>query len=546
MKRKTGFIFSLLFMLIFSNVDQSTAQRGTVFRTRSQYDGATLRKEYARGTNYALVIGIDNYKHRNHPDLKTAVNDAREVVRLLQEKYFFKPANIVFLKNDNATKERIMREFRDLVKVKVKKGDNVFIYYAGHGWYDEIWDTGYWITSEAAAPATYLENTMIIKFIAALNRKEARHVLLISDSCFAGALTRADDAIEIDIDDRYFKEKYKKPSRTIITSGGMEPVADGGKDGHSIFAYYFLKVLKENAYPYLSGKQLGVAVEELVSRNSNQTPEHRYIHSVGDEKGQFFFINQHSVKISEPGDDSVSFDDILEGAELKRRWNAWQEKRSKEYQQAKAIDDNKYISAPQKAEAWKRFITAVASDNPFSRNDDEMRAYAETRISYWQNVRVEKPVSTQLIDKKPDTTETGASVKEINRDGRFIAYNNGTVKDTETGLIWATKDNEGDINWQDAKKYCKNYIGGGYTDWRMPTIDELEGIYDSESSYAMDCDNDFKIYTSKLIHISCWWVWASDIRGSEAAYFYFITGGRRWKPRSVFGSTRVLPVRGGK
>ncbi|MDM8541871.1 caspase family protein [Desulfococcaceae bacterium HSG9] len=535
-----------IMLLILSASAIADDNRGSVIRIRSQYDGAALRKEYARGTNHALVIGIDNYTHRNHPDLKNAVNDAQAVVNLLQKKYFFEPANIVFLKNERATKERIMQEFRDLVKTKVQKGDNIFIYYAGHGWYDETWDIGYWITSEASDPSTYLENTMITKFIAALDRREARHVLLVSDSCFSGALTRAHDAVETDIDDRVFKEKYKKPSRSVITSGGLEPVADGGKNGHSIFAYYFLKIMEQNAYPYLSGKQLGVAVEELVSRNSNQTPEHRYIHGVGDEKGQFFFINQHSVKISTPKQGDVSFDDILKQGKLKQSWSEWQQKRNKEYQQVKAIDENKYISAQEKAEAWRRFKSVLENDNPFSQDDDKMRAYAAKRVSHWQNIKVEKPIKTETTELKPPAIGAATKAKEINRDGRFIAYKNGTVKDTKSGLIWAAKDNGEDIDWKDAKKYCENYKAGGYTDWRLPTIDELEGIYDSNSSYAMDCNNDYKIHTTKSIHISCWRVWSSDIRGSEAAYFDFYRGSRIWYRQSYSVYPRVLPVRGGK
>jgi hypothetical protein len=64
---------------------------------------------------------------------------------------------------------------------------------------------------------------------------------------------------------------------------------------------------------------------------------------------------------------------------------------------------------------------------------------------------------------------SGAS--EIGRDGRFIAYDNGTVLDTKTNLMWAAKDNGSDINWSNAKSYCENYRGGGYKDWRMPTQD---------------------------------------------------------------------------
>src|SRR5262245_32363360 len=51
--------------------------------------------------------------------------------------------------------------------------------------------------------------------------------------------------------------------------------------------------------------------------------------------------------------------------------------------------------------------------------------------------------------------------------------------DPSTGLMWAGRDNFGrDLNWRQAAKYCLDLRLGGYADWRLPTIDELEGIYD--------------------------------------------------------------------
>src|SRR5271157_3353252 len=82
----------------------------------------------------------------------------------------------------------------------------------------------------------------------------------------------------------------------------------------------------------------------------------------------------------------------------------------------------------------------------------------------------------------------------IARDGRFIAYDNGTVLDTRTNLMWAAKDNGSDIEWQDAKFYCENYRGGGYKDWRMPTLDELEGLYDAKKSRSATCHNSNNIH----------------------------------------------------
>lgn len=138
---------------------------------------------------------------------------------------------------------------------------------------------------------------------------------------------------------------------------------------------------------------------------------------------------------------------------------------------------------------------------------------------------------------------------EIRRDGRFIAYDNGTVLDTRTNLMWAAKDNGSGINWSNAKSYCENYRGGGYTDWRMPTQDELAGFYDKSAGYRPACaarDYNDKIYLTGLITVSCWAVRAPEMRGSDAAHFHFYSGGRDWSHRSDANFLRALPVRSGK
>src|SRR5271157_6045 len=87
---------------------------------------------------------------------------------------------------------------------------------------------------------------------------------------------------------------------------------------------------------------------------------------------------------------------------------------------------------------------------------------------------------------------------ETGRDGRFITYDNGTVLDTRTNLMWAARDNGSDINWYGAKSYCENYRGGGYTDWRMPRQNELAGLYDASKSRQTTCTDFFFSWT---IHV---------------------------------------------
>jgi len=55
-------------------------------------------------------------------------------------------------------------------------------------------------------------------------------------------------------------------------------------------------------------------------------------------------------------------------------------------------------------------------------------------------------------------------------------------EDSETGLIWTVEDSGGDINWSQAKNYCDSLTLGGHTDWRLPTIDELKGLFDKSLS----------------------------------------------------------------
>ena len=130
------------------------------------------------------------------------------------------------------------------------------------------------------------------------------------------------------------------------------------------------------------------------------------------------------------------------------------------------------------------------------------------------------------------------------RDSRFTAYDNGTVLDTKTNLMWATRDNGKIINWAEAKNYCDNYRGGDYKDWRMPTQDELAGLYDANKTRPAPCYRSFDIHVAtELIDITCFAPWASDTRGSDAAQFDFVHGARFWYLQIQTYGTRALPVR---
>jgi curved DNA-binding protein CbpA len=128
-------------------------------------------------------------------------------------------------------------------------------------------------------------------------------------------------------------------------------------------------------------------------------------------------------------------------------------------------------------------------------------------------------------------------VRIQNKDGRFIAYDNGTVLDTNSNLMWAANDSGNIlIKWADAKSYCDNYRGGGYADWRMPTLNELAGLYDMAITYqAAECRFlgfliKGEVHITELIHLTSVGQWAAEKRGSKAAYFNFGNGKLGWYP----------------
>jgi hypothetical protein len=154
-----------------------------------------------------------------------------------------------------------------------------------------------------------------------------------------------------------------------------------------------------------------------------------------------------------------------------------------------------------------------------------------------------------LEEKQQEIEKAALKAKD---DSRFVNKGNGTVLDTKTGLTWAAKDNGSNIKWADAKSYCENYRGGGYTDWRLPTTAELESLYHAGRERPVACDKSCSIHVATdLIDITCYYLWTSETRKSlildpDAAYFYFLYGGQYWGRQSGSQTYRVLPVRSDK
>lgn len=126
--------------------------------------------------------------------------------------------------------------------------------------------------------------------------------------------------------------------------------------------------------------------------------------------------------------------------------------------------------------------------------------------------------------------------------------------DSSTGLMWAAKDNGQNITWKKAMRYCRNLQLAGYSDWKLPTIDQLHGIYDGSGFNApvprkgMEWALAGKPKGDLLLTGAREWSSGRvlDDRGRRTGYAweYDFPHGRRWKdPLGYSGQLRALCVR---
>ncbi len=235
------------------------------------------------GKNYLLIIGIDKYQDQpNIPQLNNAVFDAREVARVLLDKYQFDREHCIELFDEQATQANILATLKQLAD-RITEQDNLVIYFSGHGEYEEQIDIGSWLPVDARRnnPGSFIDFNRILRWLKAIN---SFHTFLIADSCYAGTLF-LDRDLPRSLPDRL----ERIPSRWLLTAGRNEVVSDGPPGQHSPFANALIYHLSNSDDQELTVSELSQLVLSEVVANARQTPRCEPIHGVGHRGGEFVF-----------------------------------------------------------------------------------------------------------------------------------------------------------------------------------------------------------------------------------------------------------------
>jgi len=174
------------------------------------------------GRQWAVFIAIEKY--REWGPLHTPVRDAKEIRDILWGQYYIDEVRELY---DEAATYMGIRELLVSLRSQVSTDDSVFVFYAGHGQTDPETNIGYWIPVDGqrkeAGQANWMPNQMIRQLITEL---PAKHVFLVSDSCFSGDILDNSRGASPQIDSNYYRRAYAIPSRQVMTSGASETVPE--------------------------------------------------------------------------------------------------------------------------------------------------------------------------------------------------------------------------------------------------------------------------------------------------------------------------------
>jgi hypothetical protein len=253
---------------------------------------------------------------------------------------------------------------------------------------------------------------------------------VVSDSCYSGVLTRKSSNGSFGSIDKsemnYYNKLYEIQSRTVLTSGGLEPVQDGDslEPNHSVFANSFLRVLKRNQNSIFSLNEKYKDIKVYVFNGANQKPTYEGLrlsnHDVG---GDFIFIDKKSI------------------------YNI-------------KIDPTPPVPPKPQSSIEKYLIWALVVVSIL---------FLVILIIHFKS---RKKIS--IIDEQKDKKERNPFKEEKVTPKKERLFERKIIK--KGGLIYQNQPFTNKYTWQEAKEYAKGLELAGFNDWRLPTISELEAL----------------------------------------------------------------------
>jgi len=261
---------------------------------------------YPYEESWAVLIGINKFNHC--PNLEFAVQDAKDLGKLLIKDFEFRPDHITFISDEKANLKNIRKVLGDDLRKKVGKNDRLLIFWAGHGHtvsLPEGGEMGYIIPVDGDVDEYYSTCLSMEEIKTLAELIPAKHILFLMDACYSGLATNRPRSVFTSKTAAYLKKITRARGRQIITAGSKdEEVIENSVWGHSVFTYKLIEGLGERLADddedgIITTTELSNYLKSTVTRLSEfrQTPQYRFFH--GD--GEFVFISNKIDQITKTG-----------------------------------------------------------------------------------------------------------------------------------------------------------------------------------------------------------------------------------------------------
>lgn len=518
-------------------------KRGTSPQQPESDRGISLVKTH--GTErIALVIGNGSYRSAA---LKNPVNDARDMAELLGE------CGFEVLLHQDVGHQEMESAIRNFGKKIAGSGVGLF-FYAGHGM--QVKGTNYLIPVDAD-----IQSEDEIKFKAV----DANFVLGKMESAENGMNILILDACRDNPFARSFRSGTRGLARMdaprgslIVYSTSPGKTASDGPGRNGIFTKHLIGVIRD------TDLEIGHLLREVRKKVIAETDGIQVPWESSSLMDDFYFSPAETEMPPPPRDIDV------EKLKQEDAWHRWQQKMSENVEKLKALDRELTVSNQTKSQAWNKLLADFGQDNPYSRDDEELRQYIESRIRHWETVTETRP---KKIQKEEQTTESNEPVttkpektirspfrlrsryrriptprarailkrfnfydSAANRRGNFknvyrskVINGDRVVIDRASGLMWHQSGSPDSMVLENARKWLKKLNRNGYAgfhDWRLPTLEEgATLVEDRKASGDLHIDPVFSplqrhLWTGDFLNDQRFYVILFNYKGKAGLFTY--------------------------
>lgn len=235
--------------------------------------------------DYAILFATDKYDYWS--DLVNPIEDAHAIANELKKQYGFEVEVV-----ENPTQDEVFIKIADYVQKKFKPQDQLMIFFAGHGYFDDTFGEGFVVAKNSLendkAKTSYISHNRLRSVI---NNIPCEHIFLTMDVCFGGTFDpviakERGGIYEETTQTEFLIRKLSYKTRKYLTSGGKTYVSDGIAGKHSPFTVKLLQAFKESG-----GGDRILTLEEIKTYVEKLTPEPRS-GSFGDDNlaSDFVFV----------------------------------------------------------------------------------------------------------------------------------------------------------------------------------------------------------------------------------------------------------------